>query len=90
MSGEAVAQDQLRAFVERLERMHEERKAIADDIRDIYAEAKGNGFDVPTLKTVLKIRSQDHAERMEREALLDLYLGALGMVSHVHVREAAE
>ncbi len=76
-----VADDQLRAFVERLERMHEERKAIADDIKEIYAEAKGNGFDVPALKTILKIRAMDHSERMEREAIVDLYLTALGMQS---------
>lgn len=81
VSPDSVAQDQLRAFIERLERMHEERKAIADDIKEIYAEAKGNGFDVPTIKTVLKIRGQDHAERMEKNALLELYLSALGMAA---------
>lgn len=79
VSPDSVAQ--LRAFIERLERMHEERKAIADDIKEIYAEAKGNGFDVPTIKTVLKIRGQDHAERMEKNALLELYLSALGMAA---------
>lgn len=76
---EGVAQDQLRAFVERIERMEEEKKAIVDDIREIYAEAKGNGFDTKVLRMVVKIRKQDHAERLEQEALLDLYLTALGM-----------
>lgn len=102
VSSDSVAQDQLRAFVERLERMHEERKALADDIKEIYAEAKGNGFNTKILKRILQIRGQDHAQRMEDEALLELYLAALGMAtapaeddddaSHVHVyaREAAE
>lgn len=78
-STDSVAQDQLRAFIERIERMEEEKKAIADDIREIYAEAKGNGFDVKVLRQVIRIRKQDHAERMEQEALLDLYMAALGM-----------
>jgi uncharacterized protein (UPF0335 family) len=79
VSSDSVAQDQLRAFVERIERMEEEKKAIADDIREIYAEAKGNGFDTKVLRQVVKIRKQDRAERLEQEALLDLYLAALGM-----------
>jgi uncharacterized protein (UPF0335 family) len=76
---ESVAQDQLRAFVERIERMDEEKRAIADDIKEIYAEAKGNGFDTKVLREVIRIRKQDHAERMEQESLLDLYMAALGM-----------
>ncbi len=76
---EGVARDQLRAFVERIERLEEERKAIADDIRDIYAEAKGNGFDTRVLRQVMRIRKQDQHERAEQEAILDLYLHALGM-----------
>lgn len=79
VSSDSVAQDQLRAFIERIERMEEEKKAIADDIREIYAEAKGNGFDVKVLRQIVRIRKQDHAERMEQEALLDLYMTALGM-----------
>jgi uncharacterized protein (UPF0335 family) len=79
VSSDSVAQDQLRAFVERIERMEEEKKAIADDIKEIYAEAKGNGFDTKVLRQVIRIRKQDHAERMEQEALLELYLAALGM-----------
>jgi uncharacterized protein (UPF0335 family) len=84
-----IAASQLRTIVERIERMHEERKAIADDIKESYAEAKGNGFDVPTIKAVVKARGQDANERMEAEALFDLYMSALSG-SHVHVREAAE
>lgn len=76
---DSVAQDQLRAFVERIERMDEELKAINDDKKEIYAEAKGNGFDTKVLKKVIQIRRQDPNERMEQEALLDLYLAALGM-----------
>ena len=79
MANESVAQDQLRAFVERIERMEEEKKAIADDIKEIYAEAKGNGFDTKVLRQVIRIRKQDRSERLEQEAILDLYLAALGM-----------
>jgi uncharacterized protein (UPF0335 family) len=79
MADESVAQDQLRAFIERIERMEEEKKAIADDIKEIYAEAKGNGFDTKVLRQVIRIRKLDHAERMEQEAILELYMTALGM-----------
>ena len=72
MAEDSVAQDQLRAFIERIERMEEEKAAIAADIREIYAEAKGNGFDTKVLRQVVKIRKQDHSERMEQEALLEL------------------
>jgi len=74
------AKDQLKAFVERVERLEEEKKAIADDIRDVYAEAKGNGFDVKTLRTVVRLRKQDINERKEQEAILETYLHALGML----------
>ncbi|MHA1157822.1 MAG: DUF2312 domain-containing protein [Alphaproteobacteria bacterium] len=73
------ARDQLRAYVERIERLDEERQTIADDIKEVYAEAKGNGFDTKTLRQVVRLRKQDAAERQEQEALLDLYLHALGM-----------
>jgi uncharacterized protein (UPF0335 family) len=79
MATESVAQDQLRAFVERIERMEEEKRAITDDIKEIYAEAKGNGFDVKVLRQIIRIRKQDHNERMEQEAILELYMAALGM-----------
>ena len=75
-----LARDQLRAFVERIERLEEEKKTIADDIKEIYAEAKGNGFDVKVLRKVVAIRKQDASERLEQEAILDLYLHALGML----------
>jgi uncharacterized protein (UPF0335 family) len=76
-----VAADQLRAFVERIERLEEEKKALTDDIKDVYAEAKGNGYDVAVLRTVVRLRKQDSNERQEMEALLDLYLHALGMAT---------
>jgi uncharacterized protein (UPF0335 family) len=81
VSTDSVAQDQIRAFIERIERMEEEKKAIADDIKEIYAEAKGNGFDTKVLRQIIRIRKQDHAERMEQEALLELYMAALGMAT---------
>jgi uncharacterized protein (UPF0335 family) len=77
---DSVAQDQLRAFIERIERMEEEKAAIAADIKEIYAEAKGNGFDTKILRKIVTIRKQDANERMEQEALLELYMSALGMV----------
>lgn len=75
-----VARDQLRSIVERVERLEEEKKAIADDIKEVYGEAKANGFDTKTLRTVVRLRKQEAAERQEQEAMLDLYLHALGMV----------
>lgn len=74
------AKDHLKAFVERIERLEEEKKSIADDIKDVYAEAKGNGFDVKALRTVVKLRKQDVDERKEQEAILETYLHALGML----------
>lgn len=79
MVDSGVARDQLRAFIERIERLEEEKKAIADDIKEIYAEAKGNGFDTKVLRQVIRIRKQDQHERAEQEAILDLYMHALGM-----------
>lgn len=77
---DSVAQDQIRAFVERIERLEEEKKAIAENIKSIYSEARGNGFDVKILRRVVGIRKQDANERMEQEAILELYMSALGMV----------
>jgi uncharacterized protein (UPF0335 family) len=74
-----VARDQIRSIVERVERLEEEKQALADDIREVYAEAKANGFDTKVLRQVIRIRKQDTSERQEQEALLDLYLHALGM-----------
>ncbi|MEM7069550.1 MAG: DUF2312 domain-containing protein [Pseudomonadota bacterium] len=75
-----VAREQLRTVVERIERLEEEKKAIADDIRDIYAEAKANGFDTKVLRQVVRLRKQDLTERQEQDAIRDLYLQALGML----------
>ncbi|WP_185983406.1 DUF2312 domain-containing protein [Aureimonas mangrovi] len=74
-----VAQDHLRSFVERIERLEEEKKTIADDIKDVYAEAKGTGFDTKVLRKVISLRKQDQNERAEQDAILELYLQALGM-----------
>ena len=76
---EEVNAGHLRAFIERIERLHEERKALSDDIADVYAEAKGNGFDVKVMKEIVKIRAQDREKRREFEEILDLYLAALGI-----------
>ena len=67
-------------FVERVERLEEEKKALSDDIRDVYAEAKANGFDVKALRQVVRLRKQDADERKEQEAILETYLQALGML----------
>lgn len=80
-SPDSVAQDQIKAFIERNERLEEEKDAIGGDIKEVYAEAKGNGFDTKVLREIIRIRKMDHAERMEHEALLELYLTALGMAS---------
>ena len=80
MSAARIAKDHLKAFVERIERLEEEKKVIADDIRDVYAEAKGNGFDVKSLRVVVRLRKQDINERKEQEAILETYLHALGMI----------
>jgi uncharacterized protein (UPF0335 family) len=74
-----VESGQLRAFVERIERLEEEKRTIADDIKDVYAEAKGNGFDVKIMRKVVSLRRQDLNKRREEEEILDLYLSALGM-----------
>jgi uncharacterized protein (UPF0335 family) len=75
------AKDHLKAFVERIERLEEEKKALADDIRDVYAEAKGTGFDVKALRAIVKLRKQDADERREQEAILETYMHALGMLN---------
>jgi uncharacterized protein (UPF0335 family) len=74
------AKDQLKAFVERIERLEEEKKATSDDIRDVYAEAKGNGFDVKALRSIVRLRKLDTDERREQQEVLDTYMHALGMV----------
>ena len=73
------AKDHLKAFVERVERLEEEKKAISNDIRDVYAEAKANGFDAKALRTIVRLRKQDVEERREQENILATYMHALGM-----------
>ena len=86
-----VAADELKQFIERIERLEEEKAGIAGDIKDVYAEAKANGFDTKALRRIVSMRKQDHAERQEQEAILDLYMQALGMVpSSRPMLEAAE
>jgi uncharacterized protein (UPF0335 family) len=76
----SVARDQIKAFVARIERLEEEKANIAADIKEVYAEAKGMGFDTKVLRQVIRIRKQDRNERQEMEALRELYLGALGEI----------
>ena len=75
----SFARDQLKSVVERIERLEEEKAAVADDIKAVYAEAKGNGFDTKTIRKVIRLRKKTAEERQEEEALLDVYLAALGM-----------
>jgi uncharacterized protein (UPF0335 family) len=75
-----TAQTQLKSIVERVERLEQEKSEIAEQIKEVFAEAKGNGFDVKILRKIVRIRKQDRAKRMEEEAILDLYLSALGEI----------
>ena len=75
-----VAAGQLRALIERIERLEEEKQTIAADIREVYGESKASGFDTKVMRQVVRLRKQDTAERQEHEAILDLYMHALGMV----------
>ncbi|MAA99721.1 MAG: DUF2312 domain-containing protein [Stappia sp.] len=75
-----IAADQLRAFIERIERLEEEKKVIGDDIKEVYAEAKGTGFDAKILRKLISLRKKQPQEREEEEAILDLYMQALGMI----------
>ncbi len=74
-----IAADRLRSFIERIERLEEEKKGIQDDIKEIYAEAKGTGFDVKIMRQIIRLRKMDNADRQEQETILELYLQALGM-----------
>lgn len=82
-SATTVASGQLRAIVERIERLEAERQEVSDHIKEVYAEAKGNGFDTATLRKVVALRKKPAEERSEEEAMLDLYLHALGMIPAV-------
>jgi uncharacterized protein (UPF0335 family) len=77
---ENVSAEQLRLFIERIETLEEEKKGIADDIKDVYAEAKGTGFDTKTMKAIVRLRKMEAAARQEAEALLDTYKTALGLI----------
>lgn len=77
MIEDSIPNNQLKAFVERIERMENEKAAVAADIKEIYAEAKGNGFDTKILRKIVTIRKMDENERLEQEALMELYLSAL-------------
>lgn len=76
----SFAKDQLKAFVERIERLEEEKKTISDDIRDVYAESKAVGYDTKALRTIVRMRKQDVDERKEQETILETYMHALGMI----------
>jgi uncharacterized protein (UPF0335 family) len=76
------AKDQLRSVIERVEKLEEEKKAISDDIRDVFAEAKVNGFDVKALRTIVRLRKIDVSEREEQDAILETYMHALGMLKN--------
>lgn len=78
-TSQTVAAGQLRALVERIEHLEEDKQTIADDIKDVYAEAKGNGFDTKAIRTIVRLRRKDQAEREEEETILDLYKAALGL-----------
>ncbi len=79
MASGTVSAEQLRLFIERIERLNEEKQGIADDIKDVFAEAKGQGYDVKTMRSIIKLRKMERDARMEQEALLDTYKAALGL-----------
>jgi len=79
MSKAAFAKDQLKSFINRIERLNEERQALSDDIKEVFAEAKGTGFDTKIMRQVIRMRKLDKAEFQEQEAILDLYLTAMDM-----------
>ncbi|MGA0604138.1 DUF2312 domain-containing protein [Caulobacter sp. KR2-114] len=74
----ATAQGKLKSIIERIERLEEDKAAVANDLKEVYAEAKGEGFDVKILRKVIRLRKQDTAKRQEEEALIDLYISAIG------------
>ncbi|HEY2069136.1 MAG: DUF2312 domain-containing protein [Rhizomicrobium sp.] len=79
MAKSGFAKDRLKSFIERVERLEEEKAALTADIREVYSEAKGEGFDTKIMRQVVRLRKLDTAERQEQDAILDLYLSALGM-----------
>ena len=85
-----IAGEQLRSFIERIERLEEERKTLAEDIKEVFAEAKGNGFDTKIMREIIKIRRMDEDDLDEQETLLDIYKRALGMLPDIPENVAAE
>ena len=79
MSSNSIDSGHLKSFIDRIERLEEEKKALAEDIKDIYAEAKGTGYDIKVMRKIISLRRQDTHKRKEEEEILDLYLSALGM-----------
>ncbi len=75
-----VSAEQLKSYVERIENLEEEKAKVSEDVREVYSEAKGNGFDTKTLREIVKLRKMDHDDRQEQEYMLDLYKKALGLV----------
>ena len=89
--GGPIAQDRLRSFIERIERLEEEKTALMADIKEVYSEAKGTGFDVKTRRKVISLRKMEESDRQEAEFLLDTYLSALGMLDRpMESAQAAE
>lgn len=76
-----IAKDQIKSIIERIERLNEEKKTIGDDIADVFSEAKGNGYDVKALRTIIRMRKESAEDRAAREALLEIYMHALGMLA---------
>ncbi len=76
----SVAAEELKQFIERIERLEEEKSSIQGDIKEVFAELKGRGYDAKAIRTIVRLRKQDQSERQEQEAILDLYMQALGMV----------
>jgi uncharacterized protein (UPF0335 family) len=89
MAKTGFAADQLRSVIERIERLEEEKAALANDIKEVFAEAKGNGFDTKAIRKVIRIRKMDASEREEQDAILELYMSALGMLADTPLGEAA-
>ena len=85
-----IAGEQLRSFIERIERLEEERKTLAEDIKQVFAEAKGSGFDTKIIREIIKIRRMDEDDLDEQETLLDIYKRALGMLPDIPESVAAE
>jgi uncharacterized protein (UPF0335 family) len=80
MAKSGFAKEHLKSFIERIERLEEEKKALADDIKEVYSEAKGTGFDTKVMRQVIRLRKMESADRQEQEAILDLYKRALNMI----------